>query len=99
MKKLIMSLAVAAVVLPAVASAQNAPDGRDDGRAEEREDGRNDHFVVPFGRIVGVPGGRPNANGGDVLPEDLINEICEDGDVIIIYGDDGAIEDWDCDFS
>jgi len=93
MTRFITTLLLTATLVPAAAFAQ---DTRDDDRGDR--DSYLEEVVFDGGGLAPTPR-EPQAHPNDVLPEDLIDEICEDADVIIIFGDDGEITDWDCDFN
>ena len=101
MKRIITILAVLAMLAPAASMAR---DSREPAATPETGSGGGgggadydlSDYVLERGDFA--PNG-PSGQSAEIDPvlEDLITAFCGDRDVVIIFNDDGLIEDWDCD--
>lgn len=95
MKRLITLLAILATLAPATGFARDTSPGGPD-----REEGGADFDVSDY--VLGRGDfERPPSTSAHQTPvsemEDIISTACGDGEVLIIYNDDGTIDEWDCD--
>ena len=89
MKRFISTLVLLAMLAPATGFAQ---DTRDPGG---RDGGGQDYDLSDYVLGRGEFAGEPSSAGSDHPSEDIISDACE-GEYILIFADDGSIEDWDC---
>jgi len=97
MKRYITMLLLLMTLAPAAAIAQDRDDtgrgGDEDGWEYDLSD-----YVLERGDFR--PDTTPATTGVEESGksvEQLITEACGEGDVVIVYDDDGSISDWDCD--